>query len=112
MRVVLKYEIEDACCNVLGHNQGQQGMTKDADTDVLDRAEEAKPATHFLKMSVGNWSKLSLKLCPETNIKSNYFKETEKAKQGTTCTACDQGSGAQAHLQRYSTGATFEHLLG
>lgn len=78
MKVVLKYEIEDACCIVLGHNQGQQRMTKDADTDRLDRTEEAKPAIPFLKMPVGNWSKLSLKLCSETNIHSNYFKETEK----------------------------------
>lgn len=110
--MALKYEIEDACCIVLGHNQGQQGMTKDADTDVLDRTEEAKPAIHFLKMPVGNWSKLFLKLCSEANIQSDYFKETKKAKQGTTCTACDQKSGAQTHLQRYSTGATFEYLLG
>lgn len=79
--VVLKYEIEYACCIVLGHNQGQLGMTKDADTDVLERTEEGKPAIPFLKMPVGNWSKQSLKLCSETNIQSNYFKETEKAKQ-------------------------------
>lgn len=81
VRVVLKYEIEDACCIVLGHNQGQQGMTKDADADVLDRTEEAKPAIPLLKMPVGNWSKMSLKLCSETNIQPNNFKETEKAKQ-------------------------------
>lgn len=107
MRVVLKYEIEDACCIVLGHNQGQQGTMQ----ILMCWIEQRKPSLQYTS------SKCLLGIganCPSNHalrLISSQTKETEKAKHGTAYTACDQGSGAQAHLQRYSIGATFEYLL-